>query len=140
MARASIEDLYQQQSKEIFRSHLRKIVEIYDIEWRVLHELIQNAVDSTQANPRIERGEVNVEIDLDADEVTVWDNGTGFKPDLNLLVPGGTGEEKQLARKSPAKGYQGVGLKAVMYSTVEFSIESQTLNEQWMFVSENLSN
>jgi anti-sigma regulatory factor (Ser/Thr protein kinase) len=135
----TIEELHQEQSRAIFRSHIRKIVEIYDLEWRLLHELIQNAVDATQANSRVERGEVKVVLNLDNDTVCVRDNGTGFKHDLTLLVPGGTGEEKQLASRSPAKGYQGVGLKAVMYSTEEFEIESQTENEQWVFMSERLS-
>jgi hypothetical protein len=135
----TIEELHEQQSRAIFRSHIRKIVEIYDIEWRVLHELIQNAIDATQANPRIERGEVVIVLNLDEDTVSVRDNGTGFKHDLTLLVPGGTGEEKQLASRSPAKGYQGVGLKAAMYSTEAFEIVSQTQSEQWVFMSERLS-
>ena len=41
--------------------------------------------------------------------------------------------------RSPAKGYQGVGLKAVMYSTTLFEIESQTDKEHWTFLAENLA-
>jgi hypothetical protein len=134
----TIEELHEHQRRAIFRSHLRKIVEIYDLEWRVLHELIQNAIDATQTNPAIERGEVLVVLNLDDDSVRVRDDGLGFKHDLNLLVPGGTGDEKHLASRSPSKGYQGVGLKAVMYSTEEFSIDSQTETERWVFVSEHL--
>ncbi|MEM1268480.1 MAG: ATP-binding protein [Bacteroidota bacterium] len=134
----TIRDLLNEGSEEIVRSHIRKIVEIYDLEWIVVHELVQNAVDAVQANSRIERGEVNVTLDFDAGTVTVEDNGVGFKHDLGLLRPGGTGEEKRLSSRSPAKGYQGVGLKAVMYSTDRFELESQRTDEAWSFLSEGL--
>ena len=100
--------------------------------------LIQNAIDAVQANPRIDRGLVLVTLDLDADRVTVRDNGTGFKYDLSLLQPGGTGDEKRLKSRSPSKGYQGVGLKAVMYSTDSFTIESQLPHEHWIFQTDGL--
>lgn len=123
---------------DVSRDHIRKIVEIYDLEWIVAHELVQNAIDAVQVNPRIERGEVNVTLDFDTGTVTVRDNGIGFKHDLGLLRPGGTGEEKRLSSRSPAKGYQGVGLKAVMYSTDRFELESQRVDEAWTFLSEGL--
>jgi hypothetical protein len=135
----SIEDFLQEGSKEIVRSHLRKIVEIYDLEWVVAHELVQNAIDAVQLNPLIERGEVQLTLDFDTDEVTIRDNGTGFKHDLDLLRPGGSGDEKRLAARSPAKGYQGVGLKAVMYSTTRFELESVREGKRWTFISQGLS-
>jgi len=134
----TIDDLHQKQSKAIFRSHLHKIVEIYDVEWRVLHELIQNAIDATQANAKVDKGEVEIILDFDKDSVQVSDNGIGFPHDLQLLVPGGTGKEKRLSSRSPAKGYQGVGLKAVMYSTKSFVIESQTEDLSWTFKADRL--
>lgn len=133
-----ISSLLAEGSEQIVKSHLRKIVEIYDSEWIIAHELIQNAIDAVQANPRVERGVVDISFDLDTDTVTVRDNGTGFKKDLNLLQPGGTGEEKRLKSRSPAKGYQGVGLKAVMYSTDFFQITSQLLHERWTFTTRQL--
>lgn len=134
----NIDELHSQQSKAIFRSHLRKIVEIYDQEWRVLHELIQNAVDATQADDTIQEGCVTVNVDFDEDEISVSDNGIGFAHDLNLLTPGGTGKEKRLSSRSPSKGYQGVGLKAVMYSSDRFELTSTTSTEEWTFLAENL--
>ncbi len=134
-----IEELLQKHSKGIVRGQLKKIVEIYDLEWIVVHELVQNAIDAIQANPNVTEGQVDLILDIDSDEVKVKDNGTGFKYDLELLCPGGTGIEKSLSSRSPAKGYQGVGLKAVMYSTTLFEIESQTSNQYWTFLAENLA-
>jgi anti-sigma regulatory factor (Ser/Thr protein kinase) len=134
----TIEELLQEGSTDIVRGHLRKIVEIYDIEWRVAHELVQNAVDAVQAKQDTQQGEVAIFLNLANDEVTVEDNGIGFKRNHDLLRPGGTGDEKRLASRSPAKGYQGVGLKAVMYSTDRFEIQSQTDQEEWTFVCEGL--
>jgi len=136
---ASIEDLLEEGSTEIVRGHIRKIVEIYDLEWRVAHELVQNAVDAVQAEDHADGdGRVSVKFDLEEDLVEVSDNGIGFKRDHDLLRPGGTGEEKRLKSRSPTKGYQGVGLKAVMYSTDYFEIESRTNGEEWTFISEGL--
>ena len=84
-------------------------------------------------------GQVLLTLDVDQSSVTVKDNGIGFKHDLNLLCPGGSGDEKRLASRSPAKGYQGVGLKAVMYSTERFELESQTVDERWVFIVEGLA-
>jgi DNA topoisomerase VI subunit B len=121
----TIEDFNQQHSRYIVRGHLKKIVEIYDLEWRVVHELVQNAIDAIQANSAVSHGQVDLVLDIDRDEVTVTDNGTGFTNDPQLLCPNGTGAEKRFSSRSPAKGYQGVGLKAVMYSTTLFEIESE---------------
>lgn len=135
----TIEELLQEHSKDIVRGQLRKIVEIYDLDWIVVHELVQNAIDAIQANPKVTKGQVDLVLDIDGDEVMVTDNGTGFTYDPKLLCPGGTGTEKRLSSRSPAKGYQGVGLKAVMYSTTLFEIESQTNSQHWTFLSEKLA-
>ena len=135
----TIEQLLQKHSIGIVRGQIKKIVEIYDLEWIVVHELVQNAIDAIQANPKVTEGQVDLVLDTDSDEVTVTDNGTGFTQDPKLLCPGGTGTEKRLASRSPAKGYQGVGLKAVMYSTTLFEIESQTDNQHWTFLAEDLA-
>ena len=136
---ATIDQLHQENSMDIVRGHLKKIVETYDLEWRIVHELTQNAIDAIQSNPKVTEGQVDLVLDIDSDEVTVTDNGTGFTNDTKLLCPNGTGTEKRLSSRSPAKGYQGVGLKAVMYSTTLFEIESQTDKEHWTFLAENLA-
>ena len=135
----TIEELLQEHSISIVRGQLKKIVEIYDLEWIVVHELVQNAIDAIQANPEVTEGEVDLILDLDNDIVTVKDNGTGFTYDPKLLCPAGTGVEKSLSSRSPTKGYQGVGLKAVMYSTILFEIESETKDKHWTFSAENLA-
>ena len=134
-----IEELLQEHSIGIVRGQIKKIVEIYDLEWIVVHELVQNAIDAIQANPKVTEGHVDLVLDIDSDKVKVKDNGTGFTHDPKLLCPGGTGIEKRLSSRSPAKGYQGVGLKAVMYSTTLFEIESQTENRHWTFLAEDLA-
>ena len=136
---ATIEELLQEHSIDIVRGQLRKIVEIYDSEWIVVHELVQNAIDAIQTNLNVTEGVIDLVLDTDRDEVTVTDNGTGFTANAKLLCPGGTGTEKRLTSRSPTKGYQGVGLKAVMYSTSLFEIESQTENQHWTFLAENLA-
>lgn len=135
----SIQELLSTHGQAIVQGQLRKIVEIYDPEWIVAHELAQNAIDAVQANDAVVEGRVALTLDLDASRVKVEDNGIGFKHDLNLLCPGGSGDEKRLSSRSSAKGYQGVGLKAVMYSTIGFELESQTPEERWTFLAENLS-
>ena len=135
----TIEELLQENSIDIVRGQLRKIVEIYDLEWIVVHELVQNAIDAIQVNPEVTEGKVDLILDIDNDIVTVTDNGTGFTYDPKLLCPAGTGAEKRLSSRSPAKGYQGVGLKAVMYSTILFEIESETKDEHWTFSVANLA-
>ena len=135
----TIEELHQQHSMEIVQGHIKRIVETYDLEWRVVHELVQNAIDAIQANSKVAEGQVDLVLDIDNDEVTVTDNGTGFTHDTKLLCPNGTGMEKRLSSRSPSKGYQGVGLKAVMYSTARFEIESETSDLHWTFLAENLA-
>ena len=135
----TIQELLAQHGQSIVRGQLRKIVEIYDPEWIMAHELAQNAIDAIQANDAVVEGQVLLTLDVDQSSVTVEDNGIGFKHDLNLLCPGGSGNEKRLASRSPAKGYQGVGLKAVMYSTERFELESQTVDERWVFIVEGLA-
>lgn len=135
----AITDILEEYGSSIIRSQLQKIVEIYDLEWIIAHELTQNALDAVQSNPNTTRGVVSVEFAIDTDTVTVVDNGFGFRRNHSLLVPGGSGVEKRLKSRSPSKGYQGVGLKAVMYSTENFAIESVSDNHQWLFSVEGLS-
>ena len=135
----TIEDLHQKHSIDIVQGHIKRIVETYDLDWRVTHELVQNAIDAIQANAKITEGQVNLVLDIDNNEVTITDNGTGFTYDPKLLCPNGTGAEKSLSSRSPAKGYHGVGLKAVMYSTTLFEIESETEDQHWTFLAENLA-
>ena len=135
----TIEELHTKHSMEIVQGHIKRIVETYDLEWRIVHELVQNAIDAIQANSKVTEGQVDLVLDINNDEVTVKDNGTGFTHDTKLLCPNGTGEEKQLSSRSPAKGYHGVGLKAVMYSTTRFEIESETGDTHWTFLAENLA-
>ncbi len=135
----TIQELLVEHGQSIVRGQLRKIVEIYDPEWIVAHELAQNAIDAVQANDAVVEGYVQITLDVDHSSVSVEDNGIGFKHDLNLLCPGGSGDEKRLSSRSPAKGYQGVGLKAVMYSTEAFELESQTVEKHWVFIVEGLA-
>ena len=122
--RNTIDALMSEHGGAISRGQLRRIVEIYDNDWIVFHELVQNAIDAIQVNDDVEEGAIVVTLDLDQDKVTVKDNGTGFSNDTKLLCPSGGGDEKRLISRSQTKGYQGVGLKAVMYSTDKFFIDS----------------
>ena len=134
----SISDLLNTYSADIVRAQIRKIVEIYDYEWIVFHELIQNAIDAVQVNQDVTEGLISFDIDFEKRELIIKDNGIGFPSNLELLVPGGSGAEKRLKSRSPSKGYQGVGLKAVMYSTEKFSIKSDNKEQIWEFSVDDL--
>lgn len=104
-------------------------VETYDIELRVLLELVQNSIDAIRKNQNIDRGQISVDIDVPSGTVTVSDNGIGFPRKPDLLFIGGT-DKADDARQF---GKIGVGLKAVIFSTKFFSIESTTHSHGFQF-------
>ena len=102
--------------------NVHRTVETYDIELRVLLELVQNAIDAIRRNQKIDRGRIVVEVDVPSGTVKVTDNGVGFPRREDLLFLGGTDKSDD----SSQLGKIGVGLKAVIFSTKKFTIESTT--------------
>jgi hypothetical protein len=106
---------------------LSNTVMTYPKEWIVIHEVIQNAKDAIQKSTK-ERGKIEVEFDLRDQSVTISDNGTGFPYDLSLLGMGGTDKTNEDWRIA---GRMGVGLKAVLFSTNSFYLESVHDGSKW---------
>jgi len=115
----SILDIYQERSLTIIKENIKKYIEAYDDEWIAIHEALQNAIDAIQRSDRA-NGRVTVDLWLDSESVRITDNGRGFPPNLDLLCPGITDKHES----GVTKGYQGVGLKALMHSTNRFRIDS----------------
>ena len=100
----TIEELLAQHSKGIVKEQIRKIVEIYDLEWYVVHELVQNAIDAVQANDRVVvAGKIDLILDVDTDTVIVKDAGKGFEFDPNLLCPGEVAWKRDLRSGHPQR-------------------------------------
>ena len=109
--------------------NVHRTVETYDIELRVLLELVQNSIDAIRRNQSIDRGRIVVEIDIPAGTVEVTDNGVGFPRREDLLFLGGTDKVDDASQL----GKIGVGLKAVIFSTKRFSINSITEAYEFQF-------
>ncbi len=125
----TIWDIYQNSSKKIIIENIKKYLEAYDDGWIAIHEALQNGIDAVQRSEH-PTGTVTVEVWLDTETVRITDNGRGFPPNLELLCPGITDKNES----GVTKGYQGVGLKALMYSTSSFTIFSiYEHNKQWEF-------
>jgi len=95
-------------------------VSTYPKEWIVIHEVLQNAKDAIQKSNK-DQGKIQIIFDLSDQRVTVSDNGRGFPYDLSLLGIGGTDKTKDDWRLA---GKIGVGLKAVIFSSKSFWLES----------------
>ena len=109
--------------------NVRRTVETYDIDLRVLLEMVQNSIDAIRQNPNVDRGQIVVDIDVPSGSVTVTDNGVGFPRKPDLLFLGGTDKSEDPQQL----GKIGVGLKAVIFSTSCFSIESVTKSHGFQF-------
>jgi len=106
---------------------LSNTVSTYPIEWIVIHEVLQNAKDAIQNSDR-EQGRIEITFDLSEQRVTINDNGRGFPYDLSLLGIGGT---NKLDDDWRIAGKIGVGLKAVLFSSSSFWLESVYGGYKW---------
>ena len=110
-------EIYHDLSLRIIIENIKKYIEAYDDEWIAIHEALQNAIDAIQRSERA-KGNVTVELWIDQEAVRITDNGRGFPPNLDLLCPGLTDK----GDSGVTKGYQGVGLKALMHSSSKLNI------------------
>lgn len=131
----SLNDLNAASSQRIVIMRIKRIIEKYSEVWRVLHEPIQNSMDAIQKCQLVDKeGEVHVKIGLGSSKVIIEDNGKGFPHDFNLLLPDGTDKTAQF----DTMGYQGVGLKSVIYSSNQFKLRSRLENDEvWSIKVEN---
>lgn len=118
----SLNKLNTASSNEIVISRIKRIIEKYADVWRVFHEPIQNSIDAIQKREDIREGKISIKVNLKLQKIIISDNGRGFPKDLSLLLPDGTDKHDQ----SDTMGYQGVGLKSVIYSSNNFKLLSNT--------------
>ncbi|MHA1844236.1 MAG: ATP-binding protein [Promethearchaeota archaeon] len=122
----SLNELNERSSKKIVIDRIRRIIEKYPIEWRIFLELLQNSIDAIHRRENIKSGKISVEFDLENDRIKIIDNGRGFPKDVNLLLPDSSDKSN-----NGTLGYQGVGLKSVIYSSRKFSLEANCNGESW---------
>ena len=128
MSHDSLNSLNRASSQKIVVRRIQRIIEKYAEVWRVLHEPVQNSIDAIQQREDITEGKVSININLETGVVIVSDNGKGFPSDrLDLLLPDGTDKTGQ----SDTMGYQGVGLKSVIYTSQRFRLVSNTGVDNW---------
>ncbi|MFC2155431.1 hypothetical protein ACFLRB_02940 [Acidobacteriota bacterium] len=122
-------------SQTIIVSRIKRIIEKYTDVWHVLHEPVQNSIDAIQKRKGMDEGTVDIKIFLKSQKIIISDNGHGFPKNLDLLLPDGTDKTEQ----SETMGYQGVGLKSVIYSTKSFKLLSNTGYDSWGIQIKNAS-
>lgn len=124
---------------EISREQLLKLaartVETYPPEWLVVNEALQNALDAIQKSD-VSKGQVNIILDLSKESVTVEDNGKGFPHDIKLLGMGGTDKDAD-PDVWKLGGNQGVGIKAVLFCTSYFELESRVSDKLWRITAKD---
>jgi len=106
---------------EQIRHQIWNILDSYSHEWDVPAELTQNAIDAIrQANA--EKGRLELTVNAATQEISLSDNGIGVDSTQiqKLLRPFGTNK----TGKARQIGEKGVGLKFVIFSTSQFSLES----------------
>jgi hypothetical protein len=105
---------------------LEKTVQTYPNEWIVIHEALQNALDAIQRSGK-KQGQVKINLDLDAERVTIEDNGEGFPCDVNLLGFGASNKDPTDYRLG---GEIGVGIKTVIACTKDFELWATYIDEK----------
>ena len=139
------------------RSQLLSYLESYTESGIILHEGLQNAVDSffdidEKEFSKISVPMINLTFDLEMNKIIIEDNGTGININKwrNLMKmhssPKGAIIEEKSITTSPIrralKGSQGVGLKLTMLSTKYFKLETVYRDQsdemkEWTFEVEN---
>lgn len=116
---------------------IRRTIGSYSLPWIVVNETLQNALDAIQKGETTE-GNIRVDLNLNNNRVEVIDNGRGFPydPDLGLFFWGITDKELD-PDSSRLLGYQGVGLKVVMFSSSDFVVDTVNSGRHWSVHVEN---
>jgi hypothetical protein len=124
MREISVDQLIKPQN---IRKLVQKTVDTYPLDWKVVHEAVQNAKDAIQKTGR--PGVIGIALDLTENRVTVADDGCGFPYDLDLLGIGGTDKDEEYDWR--ISGNQGVGIKAVIFSSSSFKLDSVVDGTKW---------
>lgn len=109
-------------------------LETYQIPWKVIHETLQNSLDSIYKTNQ--EGNITIEFNLSNQSVMIKDNGAGFphgEEGKRLLGLHGTDKNND-HRFGGSLGY---GLKAVICSTNYFKLTSYINGKKWGFEIKN---
>ena len=121
---------------------LRNTIETYPNEWRLIHEPLQNAIDSF-VNEKTGRPianlpkapKVSVTLQLGSNFVTIRDNGRGVPlsrfSDFLILGGGTKGLPTSAPAKKLLKGSQGVGIKSTVFTSSQFHIRTVCEGQVW---------
>lgn len=122
---------------EAHKGLIRRTIESYSLPWIVINETLQNALDAVEKGETTE-GNIKVKFNLSGNRVEIIDNGRGFpfNPDLNLFFWGITDKESDPDRRK-LLGYQGVGMKVVMFSSSDFDVHTVNSGRKWRVNVEN---
>jgi hypothetical protein len=137
--------------EEYVKSLLENTIETYPSEWRLIHEALQNSIDSfideTTGSPILNLPPdptVRVELKLGSNSVKVSDNGKGVSinhfPDFLFLGSGTKGKRVPENVRKLLKGSQGVGIKATVFTSEHFKIRTICANKYWEKEFPNFSN
>ncbi len=131
--------------RERLIKEVREVVGEYPPDWQVLHEPLQNAIDSfiIRHNDSLvpidgvpkRNHHINIVLNFTSSEFTIQDYGSGISSEtLELLVmPGGsTKDRSSLTReqKRQMKGHAGIGLKSTIYSSRMFKLTTRASDDE----------
>lgn len=122
----TLTELARDVGRKLLVNTIRHALNKYGVEWIVIHETLQNSIDAID-EATVQEGNISIELDVECNEVLISDNGCGFPHDLQYLVP-------NLGLKSDrpsTKGYAGIGLKAVIFSSTHFNLVSYRDGMEW---------
>jgi hypothetical protein len=113
------------------RGLIRRTIQSYSVPWIVVNETLQNSMDAIQKS-EVAEGNIRVDFHIDDNRVEIQDNGKGFAydPNLRLFFWGMTDKESD-PEHSRLLGYQGVGLKVVLFSSSDFEFTTINSGRRW---------
>ena len=133
-----------EEQKKMNKTALDRAVSSYHRDWRLLQEALQNSIDSfiqqdteeADPIPDLEEAVIDLSLDLDGNLVTIQDNGQGIPiKNAGMIIRPYTGtkdgSERSRNWKRKLKGNQGIGLKAAVFASSYFYIESRTKEGDW---------
>jgi len=128
-------------NREMVQVLLGNTIETYPPEWRLIHEALQNSIDSfldDDGKPIEMAGatpEVQLELFLGSNMAVVTDNGQGIPPQrfthFLFLGNGTKGNSRAPEIRRKFKGSQGVGIKSTVFTSEFFKISTVQAGRRW---------
>ncbi len=113
---------------------IKDTIETYSGQWRIIHESIQNSHDAIQLSEDIDQGKITIDLSVGENNVTVIDNGKGIPIEefSTIFTLGGTAKKDFPDLRKILKGSQGVGIKATVFTSDFFEIETNYSEGRWL--------